>query len=68
MDQFLLDLFGRDANQEAKRQAKILLKEYEKSLNNIYQQFKIRGKPFFFKIVDVEFHDKAGCKNTIRIF
>jgi len=34
------------------------------SLNEIYQVIEIRGKPFQFKVVDIEFHDEAYCSRN----
>ena len=59
VDKFLLETFGNDRNR-----VKAMVKEHEMSLNEIYQVIEIRGKPFQFKVVDIEFHDEAYCSRN----
>ena len=56
VDKFLLKTFGNDRSR-----VKAMVKEHEMSLNEIYQVIEIRGRPFQFKVVDIEFHDEAYC-------
>jgi len=40
------------------------------SFNEIYQVIEIRGRPFQFKVVDIEFHDEAYCprnRNSVDV-
>jgi len=59
VDKFLLETFGNNRSW-----VKAMVKEQEMSLNEIYQVIEIRGKPFEFKVVDIEFHDSAYCSRN----
>ena len=59
VDKFLLETFGNDRGR-----VKAMVKDHEMSLNEIYEQIEIRGKPFQFKVVDIEFHDEAYCRRN----